>query len=144
VSILTKKHFINHFFWITKKNMKWSSPFPTCTHATFSDKQTHKNSHHKGNKRNQLHANFLAKCEPFLSDRGCPAYSPEWLFLCLLCIAYCRTKPVVTFFSNNKSNLLSLVLRLAAKSCIQNLKMVFVVYCLKYDWLNSVLVSTIK
>jgi len=61
---------INHFWWITKKNKKWSSLFPTCTHATFLINKR-KNSHHKGNKWNQLHANFLAKCEPFLSDSGC-------------------------------------------------------------------------
>jgi len=43
------------------------------------------------------HANFLTKCEPFLSDWGCPAYGPEWLFfacgperLSLSRVVYCR------------------------------------------------------
>jgi len=37
---------------MTEKNEKLSSLFPTRTHATFSDKQTKKNSYHKGNKYN--------------------------------------------------------------------------------------------
>ena len=137
------------------------------------------------------------------SLRGYPACGPEWLFLSLLCIAYCRNKPVVfklfctvtiaathsspttPIQNSNKENVIQLrtqkyVLmttlkiffdrfteksikaifkqqrnftlslsqidfRLAAKSCFRNLKMVCsIAYGLKYDWVNSVLVSTIS
>ena len=57
-------------------------------------------SHHRGNKWNELHANFLATCKLpsqmwTFSLRGYPACGPDWLFFSLLCIAYYRTKPVV-------------------------------------------------
>ena len=71
VFTFSKTYTGNIFWWTTKK---WAS-------------------HSSGNKRNEQYANFLHKCETFLSDMGCPMYGPDWLFF-LLFIAYCHTKPV--------------------------------------------------
>ena len=95
-SIFNKNIFHQPFVVNVQKKEKMAFTFSkTWTHNIFWWTTKKRASHLSGNKWNEQYSNFLHKCEPFLSDTGCPAYRPDWLFLSLLFIAYCRTTPVV-------------------------------------------------
>jgi len=77
--------------------IKWSLLFPTRIHAKFSNKRTYKQSS-EGNEWNQLHVNFLAKCEPFLSGVALHTVLNDYSCLCCALLTIALNQWFSTFF----------------------------------------------